>query len=246
MRPAGIAGEMRPKDVARPIFAELAKVSGAYIIFATDDPTGSAYANRLEAMAAAIEDVPHRGEILLDFYGADKIARWSNQHIGVAARVLGWTGRPLSGWQPYGDWSAPGSSSGTYAFDENARAIVDGEELAVIAAIARVREILAEPGGAVRVVGISGMGKTRFAEALFDERIDVGTPLPPLTAIYADLGLDPAIGAAVLAEQLVLTSADAVIVADNSNIRTHAQLAQAVARAGSRSRVLTIDYDARG
>jgi hypothetical protein len=246
MGPAALKKEMRPQDKVRGIFAKLAEACGVYIVFTTDDPTKSAYEDRLTAMTEAIEDVKDNTRILLEFYGAEKIARWTNQHLGVAIWVLEQNGRNISGWRPYGDWSALESSRKPYLFDQSARVVIDGAEADVATAIAHMRAALSRPGGAVRLVGISGMGKTRLAEALFDDRIAGGTVLASTKAIYADLGLDVSASAGLVAEQLVLIGADAIIVADNTNIQTHAQLAQIVSRAGSRASVLTIDYDATG
>jgi hypothetical protein len=246
MGPGKLAPEMRPKALPRPIFAELAKADGAYIVFTTDDPSKSAYDKRIAAMRAALADVPDGEKIALDFYGADPIARWTNVHPGVALWLLEQSGRPLSGWRPYGAWSAPDSADQLYLFDETARATIDGHELPMQEAIATMRALLAQPGGVVRLVGLSGMGKTRLAEALFDDRLDEAAALPRERAIYGDAGLDLAIGPALLAEQIAVSGIDAVIVVDNCAQRTHGQMAESVRKATSRASLLTIDYDVLG
>lgn len=246
MAAAKITDEMRPKGTTRPVFFELAQLRGSYAIFSTDDPSPSAYERRIAAMKAAVANVPNKRHIHFDFFGADRIARWTNQHLGVVISVLEQCGRSLKGWQPHGNWSAAQSAEQPYVFDEGARAVVSGTEMDVRAAIGAIRHALAAPGGAVRLVGISGMGKTRLAEALFDDRIDAESALAPTKAIYGDLGLETHTGAAVIAEELVLGGADAVVVIDNGNVRTHSQLAQIVSRPGSRSSLLSIDYDVGG
>ncbi|TIO11527.1 MAG: hypothetical protein E5X93_27795, partial [Mesorhizobium sp.] len=107
MAAAKLNEEMRPRGIARPIFAELAAVGGAYIVFSSDDPSKSSHNARLSAMRAALADVAGSDQIALDFYGADKIARWCNQHLGVALWLLEQIGRPLAGWRGYGAWSSP-------------------------------------------------------------------------------------------------------------------------------------------
>ncbi len=57
MGPAKLTKELRPDDVARPAFAELAMKRGAYIVFSTDDPSKSGYDGRIAAMRSAITDV---------------------------------------------------------------------------------------------------------------------------------------------------------------------------------------------
>jgi hypothetical protein len=246
MAPAKIASEMRPKGKVRSIFAELAKIGGAYVIFATDDTTKLARDLRLEAMAKAIADVAGHERITLDFFGAERIARWTNTHPGIAIWLLGEVGRPVLGWQPYGDWSAPGSSAEPYLADGTARAILDGSEVPVGDAIAAMRATLASAGGAVRLIGISGMGKTRLAEALFDDRLDHPTALPSAHAVYGDAGLELPTSPILLGQQVTMSGADAVIVVDNCTIARHNQLAQLVRHRLSRASLLTIDYDVGG
>lgn len=93
---AKLLTKMRPKGVARPIFAELAAASGAYIIFSSDDPSKSGFDARIAAMRDAMAHVQDGDKIALDFYGADKIARWTNVHPGVALWLLEQIGRRLA------------------------------------------------------------------------------------------------------------------------------------------------------
>ncbi len=246
MARAKLLTEMRPKGVARPIFAELAAASGAYIIFSSDDPSKSGFDARIAAMRDAIADVPDGDKIALDFYGADKIARWANAHPGVALWLLEQIGRPLAGWRGYGAWSAPDSVGKLYLFDDTARATIDGRDLPMGDAVAAMRRVLSVSGGVVRLIGLSGMGKTRLAEALFDDRLDGPTALPQERAIYGDAGLDLAVSAALMAEQITVAGVDAVIVVDNCTQRAHGQLAQIVRRGNSHASLLTIDYDVLG
>lgn len=240
-----LLGEMRPGGRPRTIFAELAKVGGAYIVFSTDDPSKSAMDDRLSAMADAVADIEGSARIHLDFFGADRIARWANLHPGVAIWLLGQSGRALGGWRRYGNWSAAGSSEQPYLIDETSRAVLGGDLTDTAAAIEAMRTRLSVPGGVVRLVGLSGMGKTRLAEALFDAKICAGA-LPRDKAIYGDAGRDLDTGAARVAEELLLAGAEAIIVVDNANTAIHAQLAEIVGRKGSHLSLLTIDYDIGG
>ncbi|MFZ5707654.1 MAG: hypothetical protein ACOY5R_20535 [Pseudomonadota bacterium] len=112
-------------------------------------------------------------------------------------------------------------------------------------AIANIRAALREPGGVVRLVGLSGMGKTRLAEALFDTAIGDGA-LSQAKAIYGDAGCDLEASATRVVEELLLVGAEAIVIVDNANVSTHGQLAEIARRAGSRLSLLTIDYDMSG
>lgn len=246
MPPAEVGKEMRPGGKPRPIFDELALVDGAYVIFSTDDPSKSALDDRLAAMRQAVAGITGSDRIFLDFYGAEKIARWANQHLGVALEALKQSGRVLGGWRPYGDWSAPGAAGQPYVLDETPRVTLRGETVDVRAAIVEIRTALAKPGGVVRLVGLSGMGKTRLSEALFDDRIEPHSALPQFKAIYGDSSAELSASSARVAEELALAGADAIVIVDNCASRSHNQLAEIASRPGSRISLLTIDYDVSG
>ncbi|WP_380784809.1 hypothetical protein [Sphingomonas sp. R86521] len=242
MRAADLERELAPGGVPRAFFARLAEEHGAYVVFSTDDPTALRLQERLSAMGRAIATVSGGERVRLRFYGADAIARWTEQHIGVALWLLRACGRPLTGWQPLGDWSAPGSAGQPYIADSSDRVVVDGAPRSPIEALDAVRTRLRLTGGVVRLIGISGMGKTRFAEALFDTR--VGTePLSAATAIYADVGHDLAVSVPVLVEQLAGAGTRAVVIADNCPAGVHAQAASILARSPGRISLLTIDHE---
>jgi hypothetical protein len=246
MASAKLTKEMRPRGRPRAIFAELAVCRGAYIVFSTDDPSKLGLDARLNAMRVALSGVPGADAVALDFYGADKIARWTNEHPGVALWLLEQIGRPLAGWRAYGSWSAPDTEGQLYLFDDTARATIHGREVDMREAVTAMRGALGHPGGVVRLVGLSGMGKTRLAEALFDDRVGGSTALPPARAIYGDAGLDLAVGAALMTEQIAVSGVEAVLVLDNCTQSTHGHLAEIVRRGVSRASLLTIDYDVGG
>jgi len=242
MRPADIAREMRPRGTLRPIFAELAATQGAYIIFSSDDSGLKAVHRRTAAMAEAISGLSGGEGIHLDFYAADRIARWANQHPGVALWLLEQSGRPLTGWQSYGPWSAPFEDD-RFLVDSPERVSIASVKMTVGAAIAGMRSTLAKAGGSVRLVGRSGMGKTRLAEALFDPAVEGGVPLHRSLAIYADATHELSTSPALIAEKLAASRVEAILILDNCPAKLHSQLAEILRRHGGAVRLLTIDFD---
>ena len=243
MRPADIQKEMCTGGGLRPMFAELAKRRGAYLIFSTDDVGTKGAEARMIAMRNQMVGLEGGDEIHLDFLSADRIARWANSFPSIVLWLLDRAGRPLRGWKGLSAWSTPGKANLPYLISENKRASVEGSETSISAAMASMRAVLAGPGGCLRLVGISGMGKTRLAEALFDQATGDGRALSPALAVYADAGLELATGPAVVTEHLASQGVRAILIVDNCSAKLHGQLAQIVRQERSRVSLLTIDYD---
>jgi hypothetical protein len=123
------------------------------------------------------------------------LATWVRRHPGLITWVKEKVGRALVGWRPYGPWS--GAAEGVeaeYLFDDKLRLQLGKDRNApaqpVADAIDELRDELAKSGKMVRLVGLSGVGKTRLVEALFDARIG-SRSLPPSLAVYTNLSDNP-------------------------------------------------------
>lgn len=245
MAPSAIRTEMRPRGVMRPLFGDLAASAGAYIIVTTEDVGSAATTTRLDAMRAALNDLVGGHRVALDIYGADKLARWANNHVGVAMWLRERAGQELLGWRPFGAWS--NGSGLPYLLDGEERVSVNGAaDATIMQAIGSIRAVLTEPRGKARLVGISGMGKTRMAEALFDQAVEGNVALDPSFAVYGDAGLTLGTPPATVAERLAASAKRAVLIVDNCADRLHGQLAEIVSRPHSRTSLLTIDYELEG
>lgn len=97
--------------------------------------------------------------------------------------------------------------------------------------INKMRDVLRTPGRVVRLVGLSGVGKPRLVEALFDERIGKNS-LDSTLAIYTDIAESPDPQPTVLATNLIAAHSRAILVIDNCPPDIHRQLSE-VARIGS-------------
>jgi len=95
-----IIEEMKPGGVMRPILADLAKASGAYIIVsATGSTAFSALKNRKEAMADAVDGMVDASKLALDFYDRNRVATWLRDHPGLIPWARSVIGRSIPGWQ---------------------------------------------------------------------------------------------------------------------------------------------------
>lgn len=250
MGPAAIASEMKPKGVLRPVLADLADEGGAYVIVSSQGSVADKpLQNRRKAIFDAFSDRPSAQKVHVDFYDRERLAMWVNQFPGVAAWVRACIGRPLSGWQSLGDWSGIRvGGDGKYIADD-AACLVDARSkeqtiLPIIEGINRIRGALIQPGQCVRLIGMSGLGKTRLVQALFES--EVGTDaLDPSLAVYTDYSETPEPTAKQLALNLVETGKRAILVVDNCNPQTHSDLAKICGSIKSKLSLITVEYDVR-
>ncbi|MEQ3726335.1 MAG: hypothetical protein ABNH38_02845, partial [Tateyamaria sp.] len=245
-----ILDEMKPEGELRPAIGDLADASGGYIIVSSNGSLADkALQARCAAIREAVADHPNGQNLLVDFYDRARLAAWANTYSGVAAWVRNAVGRPLAGWRPLGDWSGTLiSGDGQFLFDD-AACLLDARSkdhiiLSMPEGIQILRAALAKEGHCVRLVGMSGLGKTRLVQALFES--DVGQePLDPSLALYADYSETPQPTAKQLALELLERGQRAILVIDNCNPQTHADLAKVCSSAGSKISLITVEYDVR-
>ena len=248
MASKAIAGEMAPKGVLRPAIIELARVAGAYIIVSSkDSASDKELTSRKAAMLKATVTLPQGSDLFLDFYDSRRIASWVNQHRPLVAWVHARLGAPLSGWHSFDDWSsAPAATDAPFLLDDHARlfgsTITDSTGLTAEQAIQTLRELLRQPRGTVRLVGLSGVGKTRLIQALFDERVGSGS-LSPQDALYTDISNDPQPMPLEMLSRLISDHERAVLIVDNCGVPLHRKLAEALANSKCTSSLITVEYD---
>jgi hypothetical protein len=242
-----IQREMCPNGLLRPSIRDLIHVKGSYIIATSDSAADEEYKKRVAAMMAAVASEMGHEQAEFDYYDARRLADWTNQHPGVVAWARTRLGRPLQGWQPYGQWvDTRGGKPQPFIPDEKHR-LADPHEperkFALTEGLVRVRQILRTGGSSVRLVGLSGVGKTRFAQALFEAE-SAPDSLPEDLAIYTDTSHSPNPTPLVVLDELLASGRRAIVVVDNCASQLHNQLT-ARCKASSRVSLLTIEYDIR-
>ncbi|MFZ2649451.1 MAG: hypothetical protein WA210_05030 [Burkholderiaceae bacterium] len=241
-----IQKEMCPGGLLRPSIRELVQRQGAYIIATSDSAADGEYKKRVAAMQAAASEPDHR-HAEFDYYDAQRLADWTNRHPGVVAWVRNQLGRPLQGWQPYGQWAhTRGGKAQPFLPDDKHRLSdsLDREHvLPLVDGLRRVRRILDTGGSSVRLTGLSGVGKTRFAQALFEETA-APEALPPDLAVYTDTAHSPEPSPLALLDELLATRRRAILIVDNCGSQLHNQLT-ARCKVADRVGLLTIEYDIR-
>lgn len=246
MPASAITEEMRPKGALRDSIKDLIANKGAYIIVSSKGTIAdSRLKERKQAMRDAVADQANNADLTLDFYDRDRLARWVRQYPGVEQWVRDRVNDRLKGWQGYGRWAGVEVA---YLLDDTARLVrrTSGgapEALSVARGLGKLRETLSKPGGVVRLIGLSGTGKTRMVEALFEKGIGEGQPLDQALVMYTDLGNEPEPSAR---EMLLRVGADekrVIFIVDNCKPEVHRTLSNVVRQYETHLSLLTVEYD---
>lgn len=250
MRRSEILEEMRPEGVLRPAIRQLADQSGAYIIVSGKDSTsGTALSNRLKAMADAVDDLPNAKALTLDFYDRTRVATWLRDHPGLIPWVREKIGKAIQGWQSYGAWAySPDGLRDEYLIDSHLRIRTDAEVTedgwSALEGIERIRDELRKPRKITRLVGLSGVGKTRLVQAFFDGRVGKES-LDPSFVYYTNIADEPNPTPVTLASDLIAARERAILVVDNCPPDLHHRLSEVCRSPESTISLITIEYDIR-
>ena len=247
MPKAKIQEEMCPNGVLRPAIRALIRSEGAYIIVSSESASDQMYQERVAAMRQAAASEPGGGAAGFDFYDARRIADWTNQHPGVVAWVRERLGTPLQGWRPYGQWAvAMGGEPSSFIGDDTPRLIDSSDPERIFSleqGLQHIRELLRQGGKSVRIAGLSGVGKTRFVQALFEEGA-AENPVDRTLAVYTDISDSPLPAPQTLIDELIANKRRAVLIVDNCSSELHRQLT-AKCKVSDIVSLLTIEYDIR-
>ena len=244
-----ITGEMRPKGVVAEAISQQCSAGGAYIIVSlADDCAEPMRTDRLNAMKQAVADDPNRAAIHLDFYDRFKLHQWLRQHPSVALWVRAVLGQPLSGWQAYGRWSnVPHGMTDDLIMAPGVSVVLPEQrhrKLTIEQAIVPTRQMITGSSKAIRIAGLSGVGKTRFVQALFDEAIGEAA-LDRTSVVYVDTGADPVPSARQMLDQLIQDGRRAIVVIDNCQPTLHSDLASRISSSDKNIKLITVEYDIR-
>jgi hypothetical protein len=246
---ADVRKEMAPRDVLRLSIKVLSDVGGAYVIIngkrRLTDSTFQQICSAMRSVAIA------HGALALQtcFYGGDRIADWVNLHPGPALWLRERVGRPVAGWLPFRNWSEPGRHAGDVFIRDRGIRIRTGfgptaKATSLASGIDTIRQHLSKEQSVVRLLGLSGTGKTRLAQALFDAGVG-SNPLPPSLVVYGDTRktLDPS--PEHLLSRLCAGRTRAILIVDDCPAELHRVLQATVDTHGGRVSLLTIEHDIR-
>ena len=140
----------------------------------------------------------------IDIYDAAKIAGWVNHFLPAIVSVLNWIGQPIErGLKPFSAWKK------IPEFEQYPFVDVEARKQAII----DFRKLLKEPQKCARIVGLSGLGKTRTAFEIFK-----GDDFLQEFVVYIDAVNIPNVAA--LLSDWVSFGLKGIIVVDNCDAQT--------------------------
>lgn len=204
--------------------------------------------DRRNAMRQALGGHPDLAVLHTDFIDRHALARWVSAHPAVSLWLRERLGLPsFRGWVGYSQWSStPKGVDDTLICEDGLSFTLPGPKIfsAVPDALEAIRALVRDSKKAIRIAGLSGIGKTRLAQALFEET-SVGNPIPQSWAVYTDIGRDPEPPPLQMLETLISLDRPAVLIVDNCPPDSHRALADRLAKSDTRVSVITIEYDVR-
>jgi DNA-binding transcriptional regulator YiaG len=225
---------------AKPMIRTAIEAGGTYIMMCGESYTRQDIQKRVDQIRRRLAEaglaVP---PAQVQFRDADQIADWVNAHHSVAAWLLEQTQPGLMG--PFHDW---GHWAAREEHDKSP--LVDDPRLPAF--MLKLRELVGGPRGVARVVGMSGVGKSRLALEALGPTTEEEALRPRLSdivlyAVESEAGT-AAIKTAV--QHLADASMRAVVVVDRCDEETHRDLVAMVKHSASRLSLVTIDDELPG
>lgn len=246
---ASIKKEMKKDEEVKDCIKELVGVKGAYIIVSSADSlTDKSMKNRISCMKSIVKEVDENENIKVDFYDSKRISTWVNQFPALVIWVNDRLGKKTIGWKTYHNWSSPTEEEKEFIIDEkiflHKNDFKKENEISIIDGINEIRKILSSERKVVRLAGLSGVGKTRLAQALFDEKIG-DKALKKELVIYADVGLSPDPVPVTFIQEIIALKKRIILVIDNCDKELHNVLAKFCNHIDSQISLLTIEYDVK-
>lgn len=224
----------------KPRVKPVVKAGGSYVLFYGRSCEGQYETDRVDKIREAFTEkigAPSANDVTIKVYGSEKIARWTNQHAAAVAFVMERRGVALpAAMQTWSSWE-----------EEHPRALSFFLNRQRAAVIADLRRSLHQAQRCVRLVGLSGLGKSRAALEVFRPPVDRDQE-PEQEAlsracVYMANGDQHASDVVAAIRGMKDRSITAVIVVDECPLDLHQKLAQIVRAPKSKLTLLTLDFD---
>jgi hypothetical protein len=213
----------------KPNVEQVLDAGGSYVVFTTKELNKTQKKDRVEKMREALNKVgkEYSNSCDMKIYDAAQIAGWVNLYIPAIVAIQNWIGRPAErGLRTFDLWSEHEDISRLPFIHVISRQHI----------ISTLKTELIKPKSCFRIMGLSGLGKTRTAYQVFYE-----DELLKNLVVYVDANHAPQIDA--LVADWVTLRLEAILVVDNCEYRLHDRLVHEVSRSDSKISLLSLDYN---
>ncbi|MBE6051552.1 MAG: hypothetical protein E7214_13130 [Clostridium sp.] len=227
------SGNIRLKPQVEKVFEE----GGCYILFCNKSSNPAKNAPKIEAFRKAIKEAgkSYYNTAKINIYDCDKITEWTNCYLGAVMYVLKCRGieKSVSSLLTWQEWSGYQQFKYNYETDEEIEKDIN-----------QLRELYSSGTKKVaRIIGLSGLGKTRMAlETFKEDENDIIQSTINKNVAYIEVANNDA-EIIKLFRDLRRRNMAAIIVVDNCSIHLHDQLEKEVMHSDSRLSLLTLDYN---
>lgn len=233
MGPAACANELVSHGNVKPRIDEALENGAAYILFTTQMLNTDQKDERINAMRDVLRNhgKGYADTAEIRIYDAASIQGWVNRDSAAITAVLNWTGHPLvRGLQTWEYWEQ---------FEENHvfQFVADEHRNA---GIEQIREQLSHPKQSARIIGLSGLGKTRLALEVCRGESELDAIRA--SVIYVDAGIAGAELPGVVSEW-VKQKLKGTLVVDNCELKLHQTLTREIKHPDSEISLLTMHFN---
>ncbi len=240
MAPAKASGDVLARDGAiKPMVRDALEAGGHYVLICASPLT----AKKAKTIVSRIHDATESAGLRVPYgrihvWDGNQLAAWSNRYPALVIQIKEWTRSSATGpFQSWIQWAdRPEHALSPLVPDER----LQGLKEHLVPGLARAGTVL-------RVVGASGIGKSRLVlESLGLERRDDQTKGPPLRefVLYADHSEADATAICGAVRTLADISARAIVIVDNCPPDTRRRLEGIVVAPRSRLSLATVDDEA--
>lgn len=219
----------------KPRVKEVLERGGTYVLFYNKDCNTDHAIPKEDDLRSALTTLnkPYASTAKIIIFDANKIAEWVNRELSAVIKVLTWAGKnPPPGMITWDIWKG---------YPENQIPFIKNGELEQ--KIAGLRDYFNEPKKVARLVGLSGLGKTRLVFETFRSpeipENDINQKCLSENVVYTDASeLTP--GAII---PIRSQKKSGILVVDNCDISLHDKLQREILHNDSQLSLLTINFN---
>ncbi len=221
---------------------------GTYIIVSSkDDLTQPRYEKRIKTMNELLSK-EKLNNVVVDFYDCGRLASWIRNYPSLICWVKDKVGLTTNGWVSYCNWSSRNTKEKTFLYDENSTIykndFSNDSKIKIEDGINEIRILLSKERNSIRLAGLSGVGKTRFAQVLFDSKIGKKA-LNKEIVIYGDISDNLKPDPITFIQQLQKLNKKIILIVDNCEPSMHNKLTKICQYENSLISLLTIEYEVK-